>query len=97
MTDNPISGRRPYGGAEEPPADAEQLPGERPLPEDEQEDTPPAEPDDPTEWSNRAPHDGGHMSEDQGGEVPGSATGPSSAGPPDAPGGPAGAGERESG
>ena len=62
---------RPYGGAPEPPDDQENLPGERP-----EEDAVTAAP----EQSPRAAE--GEWS-DQGSGVPGSATGPSSAGPPD--------------
>lgn len=81
MSENPISGRRPYEGREEPPEDAEQLPGERPLGEDEQTAKAPGPPVNPSGQSTRAAR--APMSREQGSDVPGSASSPSSGGPAD--------------
>lgn len=82
MSENPVSGRRPYEGRDEPPQDAEQLPGEEPLGEDEQDVHAPGLPEQPSGHSTRAADR--PMSQEQGSDVPGSASSPSSGGPPDA-------------
>ena len=89
MSDNPISGRRPYEGRDEPPENATQLPGERPLDEEERTVEPPGEPEQPSGHSSRAAH--GAMPDDQGDDVTvsggsGPPSGPSDVGTPESAG-----------
>ena len=84
-----MSGRRPYEGREQPPEDADQLPGERPLDEDEKTVQPPGEPEQPSGHTTRTAH--GAMPEDQGDDVvvsggPGSSSGPPDVGTPESAG-----------
>ena len=76
-----MSGRRPYEGREQPPEDADQLPGERPLDEDEKVVRPPGEPEQPSGHTTRAAR--GAMPEDQGDDVAVSGGSGPSPGPPD--------------
>jgi hypothetical protein len=89
VSDNPVSGRRPYEGRDEPPRDEDTLPGEQPLGEDEREVQPPGEPEQPSGHSTRAA--AGAMPADQGDDVvmsggPGGSAGPSDIGTPESAG-----------